>query len=200
MEIFHRNIPKELAVRVISGTARGCGLIAPLGLKTRPTGDRMKEDLFNILAPFVQGSFFLDVYCGSGAIGIEALSRGAKSAIFVDSSKEAVNALEANLLKTRLRDQAKVFHVSANQALQQLQGQMFDIIFMDPPYDSREIALSLALISQGDFLAKEGIIVIECPVDLKLPEILKETGLITFRQKKYTQMQFVFLRKDDRDN
>ena len=188
-------IQKELAMRVIAGTARGTGLITPQGIKTRPTGDRMKEDLFNILTPLIRDALFLDMYCGSGAIGIEALSRGAKKAIFVDTSKEAIAAVEVNLIKTRLKNRAEVLHMPAGQALKKLHGQMFDIIFMDPPYGDEEFDLSLARIGQGNFLTEKGILVAECPTDAKLPEISKISELIIYRQKKYTQMQFVFYKQ-----
>ena len=184
-------------MRVISGTARGLYLIAPKGLKIRPTGDRMKEDLFNILTPLLQKAVFLDMYCGSGAIGIEALSRGAKAAIFVDTSKEAIAATEANLLKARLEDRSEILHMSANQALQKLQSQnrVFDIIFMDPPYDSEELSASLDFMAKRDFLAEDGIIVIESPMDVRLPDCFEIPEISIYRQKQYTQMQFVFYKK-----
>ena len=182
-------------MRVIAGTARGTRLIAPQGLKTRPTGDRMKEDLFNILTPLIRDAVFLDMYCGSGAVGIEALSRGAKKAIFVDTSKDAIAAVQANLLKTRLKDKAEVFHMSAGQALKQLYGQMFDIIFMDPPYGDKEFDISLTRIAHENYLTEEGILAAECPADAKLPELSETSGLTFYRQKKYTHMQFVFYKK-----
>ena len=192
-------------MRVISGTARGCRLIAPQGLKTRPTGDRMKEDLFNILAPMIQEAIFMDMYCGSGAMGIEALSRGAKTAVFIDASNEATAATEANLLKTRLKDRAVVLHMPVSQALVKLQKQRqrFDIVFMDPPYGSEELILSLDFISKWDFLAKKGIVVVECSLDAKLPDIIEEAKLAIYRRKEYSQMQFVFYKrceKKGRDN
>ena len=182
-------------MRVIAGTARGTRLTAPQCAKTRPTGDRMKEDLFNILTPLIKGAYFLDMYCGSGAIGIEALSRGAKKAIFVDASKEAIAAVETNLIKTRLKDKSKVFYMSASQALKKLDGQMFDIIFMDPPYGDEEFDLSLVRIARENFLAEEGILVAECPTDVGQSNVPEVCGLNVYRQKKYTQMQFVFYKK-----
>jgi len=189
-------------MRVISGTARGHKLITPTNLKTRPTGDRMKEDLFNILAPSIRDAAFLDMYCGSGAIGIEALSRGAKETVFIDASKEAIAATEANLFKTRLKDRAEIIYMEVSQALKKLQGRMFNIIFMDPPYDisSGELNLVFPLIVHGGFLAEKGIIVAECPADAILPDFAVTTGLSVDRQKIYAQTQFIFYSREGRDD
>ena len=184
-------------MRVISGTARGHKLIAPTGLKTRPTEGRMKEDLFNILMPSISGAYFLDLYCGSGAIGIEALSRGAQCAVFVDSSKDAIASTEANLKKTRLRHLAEVFHMPVDQVLknQKLKGLVFDIVFMDPPYKSNELTPFLALedVFVANHIKENGIIVLECPLDVQLPNCYENNGMSIFRHKKYGQKQFVFL-------
>ncbi|MCL2398888.1 MAG: 16S rRNA (guanine(966)-N(2))-methyltransferase RsmD [Defluviitaleaceae bacterium] len=186
-------------MRVIAGTARGHKLTAPMGLKTRPTEGRMKEDLFNILMPSISGACFLDLYCGSGAIGIEALSRGAQKAVFVDYAKEAIASTEANLNKTRLRHLAEVIYMPVDQALQKLNGLVFDIVFMDPPYKSNELTPSLALASVfiTNHVKEDGIIVLECPVDVKLPAHYDNIGLSIFRHKKYGQKQFVFLKRCD---
>ena len=182
-------------MRVISGTARGISLISPTGLATRPTGDRMKEDLFNILAPLVSGADFLDLYCGSGAIGIEALSRGAKSAVFVDESKEAIATTKSNLTKARLDDAAEVLHMPVLRALEMLRSQKkFDIIFLDPPYGSDELKESLTFIDQYGLLVKGGIVVAEAGVDAQMPEL---NSLSMYRQKKYAQMKFSFYEVDD---
>jgi len=181
-------------MRVISGKARGSILVAPAGFETRPTGDRMKEDLFNILNHRLKDIVFLDLYCGSGAIGIEALSRGARSAVFVDCSKAAIDATKANLRKTHLLEMAEIFFMPVHQVCgaQEFQGRQFDIIFLDPPYDSAE--LPAALDSIKNLLAEDGIVIAECRRGLgfELPDI---PGLGIYRQKKYGQMQFVFYEK-----
>jgi len=177
-------------MRVIAGTAKGRALVAPNGIKTRPTGDRMKEDLFNIIAPLIPGALFLDMYCGSGAIGIEALSRKAKHASFVDSAKEAINAATTNLQNTRLSDKAEVLHMDVWQAISKIKCRRFDIIFMDPPYNNSGIVEILTQASQ--FLAENGMLIVECSLDTEA-EI---PGLSIYRQKKYKQMQFIFYTKD----
>ena len=173
---------------MISGTARGISLIAPKGTKTRPTGDRMKEDLFNILGPEVRNMLFLDLYCGSGAIGIEALSRGAETAVFVDSSLDAINATKSNLRKARLESDAEVLHMPVLNALENF-DRKFDLIFMDPPYESKEPILVLEAVNNLGLLKEEGIIVVECSKDIQIPK-----GFTIYRQKKYTGKQFVFIR------
>ena len=184
------NVLIQLGMRVISGKARGCRLVAPTGFETRPTGDRMKEDLFNILGPMVQGASFLDLYCGSGAIGIEALSRGADSAVFVDDSQAAIEAAKANLRKTGLCDSAALLYLPAARAIKHdLAGRVFDLIFLDPPYKTEELAEALCYIALGGLLADNGILLAECPLDVELPNV---SELRLFRQKKYKQMQFAF--------
>jgi len=177
-------------MRVISGKARGSKLIAPSGLETRPTGDRMKEDLFNILGASVADAYFLDLYCGSGAVGIEALSRGARAAVFVDSSPKAVKAAEANLVKTRLRGSAEIFMLPAESAARdKLAGRTFDIIFADPPYAAGDLAGILEFVVQFRLLSENGIFIAECPLAVVL---LEENGLALYRRKQYAQMQFLF--------
>jgi len=178
-------------MRVIAGKAKGHKLIAPAGIKTRPTGDRMKEDLFNILSSRIIGSRFLDLYCGSGAIGIEALSRKAEEAVFVDHSKEAIKVAKANLQKTSLTDRAKIFHMPVKEALNRLNTD-FDIIFLDPPYKSSDIFDILPKLPA--ILAESGIVIIECPKNTAY----RSAGLSLSRLKTYSQTQFLFFEKEER--
>ena len=139
-------------MRVIAGTAKRTALAAPKGQDTRPTADRVKESLFNIIAQHIAGARFLDLFCGSGAVGIEALSRGASEAVFVDASKNAVSITQSNLAKVRLP--GTVLHMSALDAIIKLEreGRAFDIIFLDPPY-------GLDLLNQAlDALSRSGIV------------------------------------------
>jgi len=155
----------------------------------------MKEDLFNILSHKILGARFLDLYCGSGAIGIEALSRGAAYALFADKSAEAINAVKANLNKSRLIDNAEIFHMAANKILEVLKGKKFDIIFMDPPYEGNELALSLAVISKEDLLSDSGVVIAESPAEKDLPEF---DGLRLYRQKKYKNIKFDFFERTNK--
>jgi len=123
-------------VRVIGGSARGVRLVAPKGLDVRPTLDRVRESLFNILAPRIEGARFLDLFAGTGAVGIEALSRGAASCVFVESDRRSLDAIHRNIEAARVADRAQVCRATLprdwNAIPKQTKG--FDIIFADPPY------------------------------------------------------------------
>ena len=136
-------------MRVIAGSARRIGLVTPQGDGTRPTTDRIKETLFNILSPSLADASFLDLFAGSGCIGIEALSRGAASAVFVDRDGDAIACIEENLRRTHLAERATVRREPALGALSRLEGrgEAFDFIFLDPPYGKgleREVITYLA--------------------------------------------------------
>lgn len=180
-------------MRVITGKARGSKLIGPDGLETRPTSDRIKESLFNIIGQDVQAISFLDIFSGSGAIGIEALSRGAKDATFIESSKDAAKAIAANLAKTRLSGQASLLNMPVDKALEQLAraNQKYDVIFMDPPYNKDMINHTLGLIMANDLLGPDGYIIVEGPSDYQLQA---HEGLILWKQKKYSITTISFLK------
>ncbi len=125
-------------MRVIAGTARSLPLKTPQGLDTRPTTDRIKETLFNILQGDIPGCVFVDMFCGSGGIGIEALSRGARKAYFVENAKEPLNCLADNLKFTRFEDRAVVLRQDAVAALTGISEKEVDILFMDPPYGQEQ--------------------------------------------------------------
>ena len=152
-------------MRIIAGSARRTPLEAPKGQNTRPTADRIKENLFNIIAPYIPGARFLDLFCGSGAIGIEALSRGAGEAVFVDSSHEAVAVTGDNLARVRLGDKASVLNMCALKAISQLQadGYVFDIVYLDPPYGAQ--VLEQALTTLCGILAEGAIVAVEVAKD-----------------------------------
>ena len=149
-------------MRVIAGTAKRIPLIAPKTAITRPTADRAKESLFNILAAELHGAHFLDIFCGSGAIGIEALSRGAEKAVFIDNNANAVSALKENLAKTKLAHKAEIIEATAEAALARLaENRKFDIIFLDPPYDSDLLEKTFAQVKDSGLLAGGGKIIAE---------------------------------------
>ena len=182
-------------MRVISGSKRGSVLYAPEGLGTRPTTDRIKESLFNILMPMLSESCFLDLFAGSGAIGIEALSRGAQKAVFVDSDPKAVRIVKKNITKTGFEDSSLVLGMDHKRALKKLEdsGYRFDIIFMDPPYYSDFIENILDEIKNSGILNKEGIVVVEQAKDE--PEIVTP-GFSVFRIKDYGKTtKITFLRE-----
>jgi len=151
-------------MRVISGSARGCVLQTAPGLGTRPTADRVKQALFNILMYDVQGKTVIDLFAGSGALGIEALSRGAHFAWFVERDKQALCALEQNLAKTHLGDHAKILRGDAMQLLVRIDGKA-DLVFLDPPYHQTLAQQAIEAIVKADLLADGGIIVAETAAD-----------------------------------
>lgn len=136
-------------MRVIAGQYRSRVLQAPRGLDTRPTSDRLRETLFNVLAPRIEGAVFLDLYAGSGAVGIEALSRGAREAVFVEQAEPALRAIRANLASLGIRGGYALEARSVAAALRRLAeaGRRVDLVFLDPPYRaSDEYALALGLL------------------------------------------------------
>ncbi len=154
-------------MRVISGKARGINLKTPTGLATRPTADRVKEAVFSIIQFDIPGAAVLDLFGGTGQLGIEALSRGAKNAVFVDERDDACKLIKENLRRTKLEAQGSVFR-SDYSAFLKTTSLKFDIILLDPPYAEVFLENSLNLITQIDILQSGGIIVTERPVEKPL--------------------------------
>lgn len=181
-------------MRVIAGTARSLQLKTVPGMETRPTTDRIKETLFNILAPEIPGCVFLDLFSGSGGIGIEALSRGAEYAILVDNSRNAVSVIRDNLKHTRLDAGASVLACDAVGAIRMLseQKKRADIIFMDPPYHhnlEREVLYALANTTVAD---EDTLIVIESDLDTEF-DYLEELPFEIQRVKTYKTNKHTFI-------
>ena len=157
-------------MRVITGTARGRRLKELEGMETRPTTDRVKEGLFSALQFDIEGRRVLDLFAGTGQLGIECLSRGAASAVFVDRRADAVKLIRENLKITELADKARVVSGDSMEYLKSLR-EPFDIIFLDPPYAAGLLEPAIAHIAKFDILAPHGIIVAEHPVDRVLPAL-----------------------------
>ncbi|MDW7660552.1 MAG: 16S rRNA (guanine(966)-N(2))-methyltransferase RsmD [Bacillota bacterium] len=181
-------------MRVISGTARGTKLQSIEGLATRPTTDRVKEALFSMINHEIIGSRCLDLYAGSGALGIELLSRGAKSVIFVEKSVKSEKIIGENLKKTKLENGSRRLIKEVDKALMMLKGERYDIIVMDPPYNAGEIKKVLELIASEDLLESEGLVVIEHEIndpDLDHVEVYYEW----IKTKKYGKTGITLLRR-----
>lgn len=164
-------------MRVITGTARGVPLKAPKGMDTRPTMDQVKEGIFSAIQFEVEGRRALDLFAGSGQLGIEALSRGARSAVFIDESRAAVQLVRANLALCRLQGD-----VVQGESLGYLRTcGKFDLIFLDPPYDTGLLDKALANVVQFDILAEGGIIVCESRREKVLPQLQPPYHLLTER-------------------
>lgn len=157
-------------MRVITGTARGRRLKELEGMETRPTTDRVKEGIFNIIQFDIEGRRVLDLFAGTGQLGIEALSRGAASAVFVDQRRDAAALTKDNLKITELSDRGQVVCGDAMAYLAGVKGK-FDLIFLDPPYAAKLWDNALAAISRFDILSNHGIIVCESPLEQEMPEM-----------------------------
>jgi len=150
-------------MRVISGKAKGRRLVAPKGGAIRPTADRIKESLFNILPRDFSGMKILELFAGTGNVSIEALSRGAESALLVDASERSARIIRENLRRLELTDRAQMWVMPVRRALNAVgrQGQKFDVIFLDPPYDQKLVGRSLELIASVDPVYPTGVVVAE---------------------------------------
>lgn len=155
-------------MRVVSGTARGVILKTPEGLQTRPTADKVKEAMFSILQFDLPGAAVLDLFGGTGQLGIEALSRGAKSAVFVDAWDKACTLIKENLRRTKMEQSSRVVRSDYLSYLRSCKEQ-FDIILLDPPYAEVFLETALKCITEIDILRTGGIIVCERPMEKDLP-------------------------------
>lgn len=181
-------------MRVIAGSARSLPLKCPDGLDTRPTQDRIKETLFNMLQVQVPGCVFVDVFSGSGSIGIEALSRGAKKAYFIENAPKAIACISDNLAFTKFTDSAVLLKQDAVSALTGIYEKEVDIIFMDPPYDMEHEKRVLAQLSGMKYVTEDTIIIVEASLSTKM-DYAAEYGFEVYKEKKYKTNQHFFLRK-----
>ena len=180
-------------MRVITGKARGVQLKTPGGMQTRPTADRVKEALFSIINFDIPGANVLDLFGGTGQLGIEALSRGAKSATFVDAGDAACKLIKENLKRTKLEADGKVIRSDYMAYLNRCREQ-YDIIFLDPPYAEVFLENSLKRIAEIDILQSGGIIVAERPLGKDLPWDFP--GFSRSKDYKYGSVLLTIYRKD----
>ncbi len=179
-------------MRVTGGTGRGIRLKAPSGLRVRPTSDKVKQALFNILGEKVQGAAFLDLFAGAGGIGIEALSRGAARVVFVDDSRRSLDVIRENIMQTGFGDRAEVVSSKAEAYLRRT-AERFDILFLDPPY-AEELKPLLELISGAGMLRPDAIVLAEHFRKQPSPE--KAGALTLYREARYGDTILAFYRRD----
>ena len=179
-------------MRVITGKARGVNLKTPEGLQTRPTTDRVKEALFSVIQFDIPGANVLDLFGGTGQLGIEALSRGAKRAVFVDESDKACRLIRENLRRTRMEQEGTVVRGDYLAYLGRC-AEKFDIIFLDPPYAEVFLENALKRITEIDILQSGGIIVTERPVEKDLP--FEFEGYARSKDYKYGNTLLTLYRK-----
>ena len=181
-------------MRVIAGTARSLILKAPMGDGTRPTTDRIKETLFNMLQSDVPGSVFVDLFAGSGGIGIEALSRGAKHAYFAENAKEALACIDYNIKHTKFTEESTVLKQDAVTALSFSIKEKADIIFCDAPYDKGYDRMVLETALRSNCVTEDTLIIIEELKDTDFSYAL-DLGYEIIKEKIYKSNKHVFLRK-----
>jgi 16S rRNA (guanine(966)-N(2))-methyltransferase RsmD len=168
-------------MRIISGSRRGLKLETLDGLETRPTTDRVKEALFNLIQFEIMGSKVLDLFAGSGALGIESISRGAAEAIFVDQSRASVKVIERNLERAKFESLARIYSEDWQSALSKMKNSAFDLVFVDPPYHLELEVLVLEKLDLYNLLSEDAIVIIEHPVSRKLPEHVNGYSLLKSR-------------------
>ena len=181
-------------MRVIAGTAKSLRLKTPDGMETRPTTDRIKETLFNMLQPYLPDAVFIDLYSGSGGIGIEALSRGARHAYFVENNKNALACITANLQFTKFADRSTVLKQDVLSALRDIHEKEADIIFMDPPYDRDYEKDVLQLLGSIPYVTDRTLVVIESSLETDF-SYLEQMGFELTKDKRYKTNRHIFCRK-----
>ena len=185
-------------MRIISGVSRGSRLVTLEGTETRPTLDRVKEPLFSIIQMHIKDARVLDLFAGSGALGLEALSRGAKMAVFSDISDKAINVIKQNIEKTKLGEKTVVIKNSYEEVLEQMKNEKkeFDIIFLDPPYKSGLLDDAIRKILEYKLLVKEGIVVVETDTEAELQKV-QNVDLHIKDIRKYGRVILLFLERKE---
>ena len=181
-------------MRIISGKARGTKLYTLEGDTTRPTLDRVKESIFNIIQNRIKDSTFLDLFAGSGAMGLEAASRGAKKAILCDKNKNAMQIIKRNIEKTHLEQNVQTYLDDYENVLKTKIKEKLDIIYIDPPYNSNFAINSIKIILEKNLVTKDSIIMIETDRKNEIEEELKNIEIEIVDERKYGKAEIIFLR------
>lgn len=181
-------------MRVISGTAKGCRLNSIDDMTTRPTLDRVKEPLFSILQAYLPKANVLDLFAGSGALGIESLSRGSKHCTFCDKSFKSIQMLKENVRKTRMEEKSTILNKDYKKCLQGL-NHPFDIIFIDPPYKKDIAVEAIKEIVELKLLAKDGIIILETDEEERELKELEKIEVEVYDRRKYGRVKLLFIRE-----
>ena len=181
-------------MRIISGKARGTKLYTLDGTATRPTLDRVKESLFNIIQNDIEDSTVLDLFSGSGAIGLEFLSRGAKRAVLCDSSKDAIKIIKQNVQKTHFEEKVEVYNMEFTKLVERLQNQKFDIIYIDPPYATDFIKISLEKIIEYELVNENTKIIVETDDETRILNQIVFMDVEITDKRKYGRATIIFLK------
>ena len=181
-------------MRIISGTARGTKLYTLEGQTTRPTLDRVKESLFNIIQNEIPNSIFLDLFSGSGAIGLEAASRGAKRVILCDKSKDAIKIINKNIEKTHLSEKVELYNLDYELLLKTKVKEKLDIVYIDPPYDSDFVIKSIKCIIEQKLMNENSIIIIETDDEQRILKDMENLEIEITDTRKYGRASLIFLK------
>ena len=181
-------------MRIISGKARGTKLYTLDGTATRPTLDRVKESLFNIIQNDIEDSIVLDLFSGSGVIGLEFLSRGAKRAVLCDSSKDAIKIIKQNVQKTHFEEKVEVYNMEFTKLVERLQNQKFDIIYIDPPYATDFIKISLEKIIEYELVNENTKIIVETDDETRILNQIEKMDVEITDKRKYGRATIIFLK------
>ena len=183
-------------MRIIAGKARRLPLRTLPGKDTRPTTDRIKETLFNMLAPELEGAYFLDLFAGSGQIGLEAVSRGSAYCVFVDNNRKACEVIQDNIDFTKLGSQCMLMNTDAGSAIRQLEGKYrFDLIFLDPPYYEKLEPQILQALAHSSIVKPDALIIVEADEHTDFSYV-RELGYTILKEKIYKTNKHVFLTLD----
>ena len=180
-------------MRIIGGKAKGTKLYTLEGENTRPTLDRVRESLFNILQFKLQESNFLDLFSGSGACGIEAVSRGARKAILCDKSKQAIQIIKKNVEKTHTKEKIEIYQTTFEEFLKTKLNEKPDIIFIDPPYNTNFAYEAVKIILNNELIKEDSIIIIETDQEKRVKQQLKELEIEIMDERKYGRVHLIFL-------
>ena len=181
-------------MRIISGKARGTNLYTLDGLETRPTLDRVKESLFNIIQDKIYEAEVLDLFSGSGAIGLEFASRGANKVVLCDKSKKATEIIKKNIQKTHMEEKVELYNCDFKELLKRLENRSFDIIYLDPPYKTDYIKESIEEILRLNVKKEQGIIIAETDEPKKIEQDIKDLNVQIIDQRKYGRAYLYFIR------
>ena len=181
-------------MRIISGKAKGTKLYTLEGTNTRPTLDRVKESIFNIMQGEIQDAKILDLFSGCGAIGLEFLSRGAEKAVLCDKSKDAIEIIKKNVQKTHMEESVQILNVDFEACLDKVKNQKFDIIYLDPPYATDYISKAIRKIIGNEIITNESIIIVETDDETRILEEIKNTEVQIVDKRKYGRATIIFLK------
>ena len=182
-------------MRIIAGDYKGRKLDTPRDNEIRPTTDKVKEAIFSILMPYTEDGIFVDLFSGTGGLGLEALSRGAKFCYFCDKERSAISIIKRNIEKCDASDRAKIIHGDYMKLIHELEGDRVDVILMDPPYESNLYEKALKEVDLLDLLRDEGIIVTEHPKNMVMPE--RVGRLYLYRERSYGKTVLSMYKKEN---